>query len=752
MPHSIVPIDDKCNLPRAFSLWNRYPQFITYKLSPGDKAGKMDKLPCDPSTGRVANAHNPSIWTTYEKAKLAVASGLGDGVGFVLTVGDPFWFLDLDNALVDGQWSATAQELSAMLPGAGREISNSRRGFHIIGSGTCPPHSCRNTALGLEFYTEGRFIALTMQDTSGDVAFDMTHALPAVIDKFFPPTAEKNRWDRGWTTEPVEEWLGPTDDDELIKRILRSKGGANVVLGGSVHFRDLWNANEDALAKWKPGTNNPYDASAADAALAARLAFWVGKDCDRIERLMRQSALARDKWDDRPDWLASTIMGACGISHEVYKSGKLADAAPTNVIPLPPQPGHPSDSLGQDATVADKNNHLYIEMMLRGIARSIQYDEFSDTILLDGEQMTDNTERGLWMALREATRFSVTWDLFGHVVRHMAFKNRYHPIKRYLEGVQTGWDGQERLDRWLIDSAGAPDTPFVRAVSRIFMIAAVRRIKQPGCKYDELLTLEGPQGYFKSTAFSALVPDEKYFTDNVTLAMDAKELMEALRGIWIAEVPELSRMNNSEIEHVKAMLARRRDRARPAYARAVEDMARQCVLAGTTNSEKWLRDSSGNRRFWPVRISRPINIDWIVAHRDQLWAEAAVREMAGESTRLDPSLYGDAEQEQRERMIEDPFAEVLADKLGNLEGRVDASVIWSILGVPTERRPQAQAKMGDAMKRNGWQRKRFSLGGEKVWRYWRGNHDNEITMETVSARDAGQLASVTPIMPKEAGQ
>lgn len=751
MPHSIHDDNGKRNLPPAFALWNQYPQFITYKLVPGDKAGKMDKLPCDPNTGRVANAHNAAIWTTYENARLAVASSLGDGVGFVLTVDDPFWFLDLDNALVDGQWNATAQELSAMLPGAGREISNSRRGFHIIGTGECPPHSCRNQSLGLEFYTEGRFIALTMDDTSGSVATDLSHALPAVIDKFFPPTAETNRWDKGWTYEPVDQWNGPTDDEELIKRALRSKGGANVILGGSVSFKDLWTANEDALAKWKPGTNSAYDASAADAALATRLAFWVGKNCDRIERLMRQSALARDKWDDRPDWLASTIMGACGLSFDVYKSGKLADAAGT-IIPPPPHPGHSTDDLGNDASIADKSNHLYLEMMLRGLAHSIQYDEFSDTILLDGTQMTDNTERGLWMALRAATRFSVTWEMFGHVVRHMAYKNRFHPVRRYLDNTQPHWDGVDRCERWLIDSAGAPDTPFVRAVSKIFLIAGVRRIRQPGCKYDELLTLEGPQGYFKSTGFAALVPDERFFTDNITLAMDAKELMEALRGIWIGEVPELSRMNNSEIEHVKAMLARRRDRARPAYARSVEDMPRCSIFGGTTNADRWLRDATGNRRFWPVRISRPVDIRWLTANRDQMWAEAAVREMAGESIRLDPSLYADAEHEQRERMIDDPFADVLAERLGSLQGRIDSSLVWSVLGVPTERRPNAQAKMGDAMKRNGWGRKRFSIGGEKIWKYWRGHHDSEITAETISGAAQGHLADVLPIMPKEAGQ
>lgn len=325
-------------LPAPLAALAAYPQFVTYRLVPSAKPGKMDKLPCDWRTGRVASAHDPANRTTFANAAAAVAAGRGEGVGFVFTPGDPFFFLDIDGALqADGQWSPLAVQLCAAFPGAAIEVSQSNTGLHVIGSGTIPPHGCKNIPLGLELYHEARFVALTGAGAVGDVRTDCSAVLPGLVEQYFPanaPSATSGPED--WTTEPVPEWDGPLDDDDLLRRALAS-GDRSAALAfggeGGVSFRDLWEGNTDALAKrWPESTTGAYDASSADAALASHLSFWTGKNCERIRDLMYRSALLRDKWEARGDYyLPRTILRACGVSSDVAKGASAPLPAPVTV-------------------------------------------------------------------------------------------------------------------------------------------------------------------------------------------------------------------------------------------------------------------------------------------------------------------------------------------------------------------------------------------------------------------------------------
>lgn len=319
-------------LPPPLAPLAAYRQFCTYRLVPSAKPGKTDKLPCDYRTGLVVGAHNPAIWCTFDEAAAAVAAGRGHGVGFVFTAADPFFFLDIDGALQNGVWSPLAVDLCARFPGAAVEVSQSGTGLHIIGSGAAPPHGCKNIPLHLELYTELRFVALTGLQAVGDVRTDCSAALAVVVPWLFPPGAAAGAGPDEWTTEPVPEWDGPRDDDDLIRRALASgdRNAAAVFGGEGVTFRDLWEANEEPLAKrWPEHTSGAYDASSADAALAAHLAFWTGKNCERIRDLMYRSALVRDKWEARGDYyLPRTILRACGVSSEVAKGASTPLAPP----------------------------------------------------------------------------------------------------------------------------------------------------------------------------------------------------------------------------------------------------------------------------------------------------------------------------------------------------------------------------------------------------------------------------------------
>lgn len=327
-------------LPAPLAPLAAYPQFVTYRLVPSAKPGKTDKLPLDWRTGRMpprgSGGHiNPEFRCTFAQAAAAVAEGRGDGVGFVFTEADPFWFLDIDGALQpDGQWSPLSRALCAALPGAAVEVSQSGRGLHLIGSGAVPDHGCKNIPLGLEFYHTDRFVALTGLHATGSAAADLSPQVAQIVAQYFGPSAIAHAGPDEWTTEPVAEWEGPADDDDLLRRAMASgdRSAAAAFGGEGVTFRDLWEGNADALARKWPSDNpdKAYDGSSADASLAAHLAFWTGKNCERIRDLMYRSALVRDKWEARGDYyLPRTILRACAVSAEVCK-GKAE--------PLPPVP------------------------------------------------------------------------------------------------------------------------------------------------------------------------------------------------------------------------------------------------------------------------------------------------------------------------------------------------------------------------------------------------------------------------------
>lgn len=203
----------------------------------------------------------------------------------------------------------------------------------------------------------------------------------------------------------------------------------------------------------------------------------------------------------------------------------------------------------------------------------------------------------------------------------VAAERAYHPIKEYLNSLPD-WDGVERLDTLLIDHLGAEDNEYSRAVIRKTLVAAVARIYEPGTKFDSVLILNGPQGIGKSTFFARL--GIKWFSDSLTITdMRDKAAAEKLQGYWLLELGELAGIKKTDVETVKSFVSRTDDKYRASYGVNVESHPRQCVVVGTTNSETgFLRDITGNRRFWPVRVSGDsIKKAWDLKDIDQIWAE-----------------------------------------------------------------------------------------------------------------------------------
>ena len=209
------------------------------------------------------------------------------------------------------------------------------------------------------------------------------------------------------------------------------------------------------------------------------------------------------------------------------------------------------------------------------------------------------------------------------VLATVARERSYHPIRDYFKSLPE-WDGVNRADRILIDYLGADDSEYVREVTKRWLIAAISRVMRPGCKFDYVPVLSGPAGIGKSMLIKALGGD--WFSDNLSFDdMRDKAAAEKIQGTWINEISELKGMRKMEVEGVKSFVSRQEDIYRPAYGRQVEHNKRGCVFIGTSNADDYLKDTTGNRRFWPVEVSGKSKIKpWDITDeiRDQIWAEA----------------------------------------------------------------------------------------------------------------------------------
>mgnify|MGYP000518065750 CR=1 FL=1 len=224
-------------------------------------------------------------------------------------------------------------------------------------------------------------------------------------------------------------------------------------------------------------------------------------------------------------------------------------------------------------------------------------------------------------------------------------KIEFNPVQEYLKSCK--WDGVPRLDTLFIDYLGAADNLYTRAVTRKAFTAAVARAMTPGCKYDNMVILSGPQGIGKSTLLSIMAGD--WFNDSIR-TFEGKDASELLQGTWLVEVAELDAFRGSDVSRIKQFLSVRTDKFRKAYGRNTGEYPRSCVFFGTTNASEYLRDKTGNRRFWPIDTSvQPATkniFNQLQNERDQLWAEAFVRWQAGEPLYLEGEVKKIAEEYQ----------------------------------------------------------------------------------------------------------
>jgi predicted P-loop ATPase len=384
--------------------------------------------------------------------------------------------------------------------------------------------------------------------------------------------------------------------------------------------------------------------------------------------------------------------------------------------------------IGRPANNSERN----IRVALRLMNVHLQFNAFSEEeeIVRDGkiEVIDDNHLKRLRNEMERLHDFKPSKDDLWDTASVIARESSYHPVIEYLDEVDAVYSEEPMEDltsTWLIRFAGAEDTPFVRAVSRLMLVAAVRRVRRPGCKFDEMLILETPvQGKSKSTALRALAVRDEWFTDDFKLQDDSKKMIEQTAGRWIIEAGELRGMSQGDHNAFKQYLSRRSDRARMSYDRKTRWVQRQFVLFGSTNDEVYLKDPTGNRRFWPIRV-REFDVPSLLDVRDRLWAEASRLERENpedDYVRLDPSLYAAAAEEQSKREIVSAFHVRLEDALDGAVGRVLVQDVYKLLGFSDESLPNRGQMMEIAtvMQALKFESERLVVGGRKRRYYTRG--------------------------------
>ncbi len=260
----------------------------------------------------------------------------------------------------------------------------------------------------------------------------------------------------------------------------------------------------------------------------------------------------------------------------------------------------------------------------------------------------DNDNNGLYWYLEKVYRITGNGKIDSALSLH-SNTFAFNDVRNYLDGLKGTWDGKFRLDTLFIDYLGAKDTKYNRAATRKAFVAAVARAYTPGCKFDNMVILTGPQGIGKSTLLDKM--SKGWFNDSIR-TFEGKEASELLQGVWLVEVSELDAFRRTDVSRIKQFLSLRADRFRAAYGRHVKELPRSCVFFGTTNTAEFLQDTTGNRRFWPIDTGEQIcsKSVWrdLENEREQIWAEAITRWQLGEPLYLEGEVEAEAKAKQEE--------------------------------------------------------------------------------------------------------
>lgn len=671
--------------------------------------GRQTKVPYS-ITGKRASSTDEATWTIYEKAK--AASEFFSGIGVVFTPAQTLLGIDIDHVLSPkGVLEHADKGAIAKLIQDARtytEISPSGTGLHLYLALSGPLALDANRHAPFEAYTDGRYFTFTENSYHKKakpirtVTKEEALRLLAIIG--YP-------W--GKDTALAEGVIIGTEtnfpDDELIDRLLSSKNG-------------------DKVDRLYSGDISDYDgdASRADMALLAHLAFWSGRNAAQMERLWLASPLAkREKTQKRQDYRTRSIASAIQNCKDVYTSPTLG----IDFLFTTTAQGNKSYNKNTENVCRILRHHSSFKSRLR-------FDDFKNRIELDDKPFVDSDTIDLQTSVSILFPFmrTVGKDMVYDAIVKVAKENRIDSARDFIRSIP--WDRTPRINTWLEKTYGVPDDEYHRAVASNWLKGLVKRIIEPGSKFDYVLVLEGPQGARKSTSLNILgriSPRDNWHVES-TMSTDTKDFFMQFEGKAIIEFSEGETLSRTEVKKMKSIITTASDRYRPSYGRVAEDFPRRCVFAMTTNQEQYLKDETGNRRWLPVRLVFPqADIDWLRENRDQLLAEAYERAIVKQET-----TYEFPEEEtlkqQDSRRVSDPNSDKIVEWYysqfntnDKKEGITVEAVYHGALGGFGSMKGWEAAAIADVLKRDlGLIRKRRMINGVQQWRWV---NENKIPVE-----------------------
>lgn len=597
--------------------------------------GRMTKVPYTVK-GRRASSTKAADWSTYAECKKALAN-FGTGIGIIFTEEQTLVGIDIDHVL-EGMVLPDAIDDFVGRAKTLTEISPSGTGLHLYLRIDEPFIPEGNKHAPFEIYTKGRFFTFTENIYGGRRPLrTISRAdLDALLETIGYPWKKAAEPNAAAILDATPHYF---NNDELKRAMFGSKNGEKI--------RMLWMGDATAYGG---------DVSRADAALLNHLAFWSGKDAAQMEALWLESELGhREKTRKRADYRLRSIEGAIATTKDVYKP---ADAGLDLLFTT-------AASGGKIITTNLEN----ICRVLRGhaeFAGRLRLDEFSSIIEI-------RDERG-WRPFQDSdaldiqARISILFQVFQKVKKDMVYdailkvmqENAYDSGKEFIASLK--WDGKARLDSWLANTFGVSDDDYHHAVASNWLKGLVKRVMEPGCKFDYVLVLEGEQGAKKSTSLYVLgqMIGGKSWHVETTMSTDSKDFFMQMQGKAIIEFSEGETLSRTEVKKMKAIITMQSDKYRPPYSRTSQDFPRRCVFAMTTNQDEYLKDETGNRRWLPVRVVfKKADIEWLSANRDQIVAEAWARVKKGETLHEFPEER--TRDEQEARRVTSPNEERIAD-------------------------------------------------------------------------------------------
>lgn len=651
------------NFPRSL---RDLKQWVVWKYEP-DSKGKPTKVPYQPNN-RKADSTQAETWHSFQECFDAVDNF--DGIGFVFS--DGITGIDLDKCLgTDGSVKEFAQE--ALLEfDSYTEVSPSGTGLHIIvkTAENLPGRKKDN----IECYSSKRFFTVTGNVYRGRDTLNECSIGSWYRDKF--PEKEKPG-----AVEPVISGYLP-DDETILRVMFSSKGGGRL--------KNLYNLGAYAAEGYE-------SQSEADLALVGALMFFCRNNTGVVDRLFRQSKLFRGKWDEKhgADTYGNTTM------RSAWKTETMTWKEPQTEVEYMMTGGehpHPILNLVNICRMILNTESLATRFRLNDFSHMVEVQHpWGWGTLTDYDVLEIQCE----IAESEPHFAKVSKEIVVDAIRRVAGQNKVNPPVDFLVGL--AWDKKSRLDSWLHVVYGVPNDELHRTIGSNWLKGLVKRVMEPGYQFDEVLVLEGEQGWRKSSSLRVL--GSPWHVES-TLSTEDKDFYMLLARNIIVEFSEGDIVGRTSARKLKAIITKVEDSYRPPYERGLMTFKRGCVFAMTTNDSDYQKDETGGRRWLPVVLTKVADVEWLKENRDQLLAEAFHRVMnLGETTHE----YGDELQALQQTKTEyDEITEQIEEWYSGLtekqkqEGVLTLDAYNGALNDRTESRWETDGRVKEVDQKTSW--------------------------------------------------